>query len=359
MKNLSHTDATLERLTADGRIRSYALVVGYGADEWTRTSEDVNLDTCFDAASLGKVFPTSTLILKAVDEGKLSLTDTIDRFFPNTPDDKRQITIRHLLTHTSGMLRREFPDDVAVRGRESIAEFILNTPLSYPTGTKYAYCCTGYILLGFILERVFGMPLDEAFARLLCQPLGLARSGYNLPPDAPNAVNCNHDLNITDIRRDDNLVKRMRGIPAGSGGNYCTAADLQKFVRAIIRRDKRLYSRAMFDLSEQNCTEGLEVLDPQRGIENHALGFVYVNRYCEQARDLFPDGSLGHTGWTGQSFYLNRDRNLYVILLTDAMRCTVRKYGKTIDDCVHGIRIEVHRAIARDLEIRSPYCENT
>ena len=90
------------------------------------------------------------------------------------------------------------------------------------------------VLLGFIVEKAFGMTLDEAFQRLLCDPLGLTRSRYNLPSDEPNAVNCNSRLSVQDIRRDDHNVAMMNGIPAGAGGNYCTAADLRKFVKAII-----------------------------------------------------------------------------------------------------------------------------
>ena len=207
------------------------------------------------------------------------------------------------------------------------------------------------VLLGFIVEKAFGMPLDEAFQHLLCEPLGLTRSRYNLQHDEPNAVNCNCKLSVTDIRRDDHNVEMMNGIPAGAGGNYCTAADLRKFVKAIIRKDERIYSEATFDLAERNCTEGLETMDRNRGIENHALGYTYVNQNCAQARDLFPDGSIGHDGWTGQSFYLNRDMDLYVILLTDATRCTVKKYGRPNYDEVCAVRAEIHRAIKADLEL--------
>ena len=351
MKEMINTEKLLRDKIADASVTSYALLIGYGDDEWCFTTDNVDLDTYFDAASIGKVFPTTTLILKAIDEGRISLDDKIDRFFPNVPEDKKNITVKHLLTHTSGMLRKPFPDNVAERGRESIVEFILSVPLSHPIGSKYAYCCTGIILLGFIVEWAFGMTLDVAFERLLCKPLGLTRSRYNLPPDEPNAINCNHDLRVCDIRRDDYNVQRMNGIPAGPGGNYCTAGDLRKFVKAVMRRDERLYSREIFDISEKNYTEGLDVEDVARGIENHALGYTYVNKNCPQACDLFPDGSLGHDGWTGQCFYFNRDMGLYVIFLTDANRCTVKKYGESHYDEVRALRAEMHRAIKKDLGI--------
>lgn len=75
---------------------SYALAVGYKVEEWIYTSDNVNPDTYFDEASIGKVFPTSTLVLKAISDGHLSLDDTLEKFFPNIPSDKKNITIKHM-----------------------------------------------------------------------------------------------------------------------------------------------------------------------------------------------------------------------------------------------------------------------
>ena len=349
LKTLLNTEKFINEKLADKSIESYAIIVGYGDDEWVFMSDDVNMDTYFDAASIGKVFPTTALALKGIDKGLLSLDDTVGKFYPDAPADKQNITIKHLLTHTSGMIRKQFPANVAERGRDSIAEFVLNTPCEYELGTMYAYCCSAILILGFILEKVYGLTLDRAFEELLCKPLGLTRSKYNIAHDEPNAVNCNHDPNVTDIRWDDNNVKLMRGIPAANGGNFITAGDLQKFVKALIAKDARLYSEEMFEISERNYTEGLPVLDEKRGQENHGLGFTYVNENCYQARDLFPDGSIGHNGWSGQSFYLYRPLGLYVIFLSNATRCTAKKYGHTDDDVVHNLRADLHKAIKLDL----------
>jgi CubicO group peptidase (beta-lactamase class C family) len=351
MKKLTETEKILNKMLTDKTFTSYALLVGFGADEWEFMSDDVNLDTYFDLASVGKVFPTSTLALKAIDRGLLSLDDTLEKFFDNVTEDKKNITVKQLLTHTSGILRYPFPDNVAERGRESISEFIFSTPLAYEPGTKYAYCCSGIILLAFIVEKVYGMTMNEAFEKYLCKPLGLTRSQYDIALDEPNAVICHHNPEVFDCRRDDNNGVRMGNIPCGSGGDFGTAGDLRKFVKAVMNMDERLYSKETFRIAEQNYTKGLEVLDLKRGAENHALGYTYVNENCIQARDLFPDGSIGHDGWSGQSFYLNRELGLYVILLTNATRCTAIKYGETDDDVVYGMRVEIHKAIKADLGI--------
>lgn len=333
---------------------SYALLVGYGAHEWQYFSNDVNQDTYFDAASLGKVFPTTALALRAIGDARLALDDTLEKFFPFVPADKKDVTVKNLLTHTPGMLRHPYPEKLGLGGRDAVAKFIFSHPLAYETGKSFAYCCDGIFLLGLILEKVFGMPLEQAFECYVKQPLGMARSTYHIAIDEENAVLCNHRADLGGLIYDDDNVRRLCGIPAGNGGLFVTARDLKTFVKALIAKDERLYPESMYALAEQNYTKGLSVLDEKRSTENHGLGFVYVDEQCEQARELFPKGSIGHVGWSGQSFYLNRERELYVILLTNSMRCQhleKKLHGTARDRAVHQMRIDIHRAIKKDLNL--------
>lgn len=351
---LKHTRLEIQEKLKSKDFGSYALLVGYGDQEWQYMSDDVNLDTYFDAASIGKVFPTTALALHATGKGLLSLDDSLEKFFPYVPADKKDITVQNLMTHTSGMLRRPYPEQLGLRGRDGVAEFIFSHPLAYETGTHFAYCCDGIMLLGLIIEKVFGLPLEEAFERFVKQPLGMTRSTYHIAMDEENAVLCNHRADLGGLIYDDDNVRQLCGIPAGNGGLFITAGDLQKFVKALIRKDERLYPAEYFDLAEQNYTKNLTVLDEKRSTENHGLGFVYVNENCAQARELFPEGSIGHVGWSGQSFYLNRDLPLYVILLTNSMRyqnLEKKLPGIERDHAVHQMRIDIHRAIKKDLEL--------
>ena len=113
IKKLENTEKTLRDLSGRGFIKSYILLVGYEGNEWQINSPDVNADTYFDAASLGKILPTTPLALMAIDRGLLSLDDTLEKFFDNVPDDKKNITVKQLLTHTSGIIRKEYTDGVA------------------------------------------------------------------------------------------------------------------------------------------------------------------------------------------------------------------------------------------------------
>ena len=348
---LNGTRRLIEEKVSGGSLGSYFIEVYYRGEAVTLRSEDVNEDTVFDMASLGKVFPTATLAIRAIDDGVLSLSDRLDKFFPEAPKDKAGITVKNLLTHTSGMLRASYPDGVAARGRDSIIEFLFSRPLSDPTGERYAYCCDGFLLLGFILERVYGKSLDVLLEERIARPLGLTRTGYGTANGMENSVTCLTRLVPGESLIDDCNLRRIGDIPAGNGGNHTSPHDLRSFVRALMEKDGRLYSEEAFRLAEQNYTAGLPVLDEHRGLDNRGLGFVHVNERCYQACELFPDGSIGHEGYTGQSFFLNRDAELYVIILSDATRCTVKKYGRANYDEVCDLRAEIHRAVKADLSL--------
>lgn len=352
MAELLKTKALLAKGLAQNWFDSYALVVGLGEQEWVYTSDNVDMDTYFDAASVGKVYPTSTLVLQAVSEGRLSLSDTLGKFFPEAPADKRDVTVTQLLNHTSGILRSEFPCDVAKEGRKSILAHVLSQPVAFAPEQYSAYSCDALLLLGFILEQIYEMPLDELFAKKLLAPLGLSRSKYNVRADEENVAICYHRPNPPlPYLWDDCNVTAMQGIPAGNGGNYCTAADLRVFVRALMARDERLYSRELYDVAERNYTKDIPPLPDYPCYGNYGLGYEYVDELCPEANSLFPEGSVGKTGYTGQTFYFNRDMGLYVILLTNATRYTVLRFGEERYEEVCKMRREIHAAIREDLAL--------
>ena len=97
---LNNTINEIELKLKNKDFSSYALLVGYGDSQWQYFSDDVNLDTYFDGASVGKVFPTSALALQAIGKGLISLDDKLTRFFDDVPNDKQNITVKQLMTHT-------------------------------------------------------------------------------------------------------------------------------------------------------------------------------------------------------------------------------------------------------------------
>jgi len=291
---------------------------------------------------MGKILITTTLILKAVGEKKLSVDDTLDMFFDNIPEDRRKITLKQLLTHTSGIVRCPLPAEVAEKGNDVLADYIIRNPLAYKPGEGKRYSCNAFILLGFIVEKIYGMPLDEAFYTYTKQTLNLTRSRFNIAVDEPNAAVSYRRPKVGKYRVDDDNVYNMKGI-AGSGAQFWTMGDMEKFCDAILAKNTELYPEEIFTLAEQSHTGSL-------GEDANGLGWLIVDERYRQTGRLFPTGSFGHCGHTGTSFFFNREKDLYAVIFTNATRCLWLKCNYTYDySVICKMREDIHNRILNDI----------
>lgn len=341
---LVETEKLMNELKSEKTLDTYAVAVCRKGEKAYLFSDDADKDTYFDIASMGKVLITSTLILKAVGEHKLSLDDTLDKFFDKVPADKRNITVEQLLTHTSGIVRCFIPRDVADKGRSALAEHIINNPLAYKPGEGKIYSCNAFILLGFILEKIYGTPLDELFYANTHKTLGLTRSKFNIATDEKNAAVSYHRRDVSEYRVDDDNVYNMRGI-AGSGAQFWTLDDMVRFCDAIMAKDERLYPKEIYDLAEKSHTAEL-------GEDANGLGWLVVDERYKQTGKLFPSGSFGHCGHTGTSFFFDRKQDMYVVILTNATRCSWVNHNFETEDysVICKMREQIHNKIREDLK---------
>lgn len=339
--NLSGTKEFMQKLIEDKAIGGYAVTVCKNGEKSFISSDGVDRETYFDIASMGKVLITTPLILRAVGEGKMTLDDTLDMYFDSIPNDRRKITVRQLLTHTSGIVRCPISREVADRGSNAVAELIINNPLACEPGKNCIYSCNGMILLGYIAEKIHKMPFDKAYEEIIKKNLGLTRSKFNIAADEENAIDSYTRSEVGEYRSDDINVYNMRGI-AGSGAEFYTMADIERYSEAVMAKSESLYAKELFDLAEQNHTGLL-------GEQSFGLGWFYADERYTQKGKLFPIGSFGHTGWTGTSFFFNREQNLYAIVLTNAARYSRLKHGCVHPEEIHRMRAEIHNAIYDDL----------
>lgn len=168
-------------------------------------------------------------------------------------DEKKNITVEQLLTHSSGIVRCDIPQKTADEGNDAVAEFILRCPLAYTPGTGYVYSCNGMILLGYILEKIYKTPLEDIFNQNIKKPLGYTRSEFNIAIDEANVAVCYRSENLDGLEhpRDDENIRVLK-TSAGSGGQFFTISDLERFADAVMSRSKMLYSKSIFDLAEKN-----------------------------------------------------------------------------------------------------------
>ncbi len=339
------TEKTLENLRRTGVFGDYAVYVRSRGETVFLSSDGADELSYVDVASMGKVLITSTLILRAAGEGRLSLDSVLPEFFAAVPDTLRQVTVRHLLTHTSGIVRFTFPQEARGYDREQLAAMMLAYPPRFAPGEDMVYSCNGFILLGMIAEKVFGKPLEELFERYIRRPLGLVRSCFRIAVDEPNAVVCYSRRDPAGQRYDDCNV-RVMDRAAGSGGQFWCVRDIAAYLAAVMGRDERLYAKEMFDLAERDYTP--------RFSEGRGLGWLYVDGRYPQTGRLFGAGSFGHCGHTGISMFVSRRQDLSVIVATNATRYANIKTGFSGYDYGDTMRMRaaVHNAIADDLEKR-------
>ena len=323
----------LDRLLDEGLISNIAVRVGRFdtvlADVYRSAGQKIDENTRFDMASVTKVMVTTPLALMALEQGAIALDTPVSAFF----HDPRGLTVRHLLTHTIGIGHK--PLNLAGNTYDNIAGHNLSIPADIPAGTDVMYSCPGFILLGKILEQIYGRRLDELFMVRIAAPLNLTRSRF-LPGGDGNTVNSNVADTETGLVNDYNC--RFLGGVAGNAGLFSCTADAEKYVRALLRGGAPLLKRETLAMAFQNYTPGMS--------ESRALGFVYVDEKYAQTGRLFPAGSIGHCGHTGQSIFFDPKSGLYVVILSDATRATVVKYGGERYNLVMDMRARIHNAIA-------------
>ena len=329
-----HLNKTIDGLISNGTVEHIAVRVGKRDDVICDVFRGgVCETTLFDMASVTKIMATTSLALIALDKGLLQLNDTVDKFY--TTD--KSLSVKNLLTHTMGIGYK--PLNKEGNTYENIVEKILDIPSDIPIGTDVLYSCPGFILLGKILEKIFGEPLNKCFDELVAKPLGLNNTSF-LPMDTSNAVNSNLNEDMRGIVNDYNC--QFLGGVAGNAGLFSNIYDMTKYVSFIQNRGKPLFSEETFLLAAHNHTAGMS--------ESRGLGFLYVDDGYSQTGGLFSQGAIGHCGHTGQSVFVDYRSGLYAIILSDATVSTVRKYGQEHYDEVMDMRSRVHAAIKQDMQ---------
>lgn len=258
------------------------------------------LDTKFNLASMTKMF-TAVAIAQLVEQGKLSYEDRVGKILPDHPNKEvaERVTVRHLLTHTSGLPSANSTAEKLLtslrQGARTVTEHLLafiNDPLQFEPGARFDYSNYGYILLGAIIEKASGQNYYTYIREHVFQPAGMFNSDfYELDSDPPNLATGFMDA-PQGTRRSNALFIGVRGMPAG--GAYSTVQDLLKFASAL-RGHKLLSAKATAELwrgSERNAHygSGFEVkrYNGTRIIGHGGGWFGITNRM-----DIYPD--LGYT----------------------------------------------------------------
>ena len=327
---LTEADAAVERFIAQGQLPGAALWIervghsshhrAYGQRAVEPVPEPLDEATVFDAASLTKPVVTATLVQLLRERGQLDVEAPLQRYLPGCGGaDKAGITLRQLLTHSSGLpsgLPRNGAGDWA--GKSDALRIACELPLAAPPGTQFRYSDVNYILLGLIVERASGQPLERLADQLLFQPLGMKDSGY-LPLRRMAAARIAPTEKMGDgqvLRGEvhDPTARKMGGV-AGHAGLFTTTADLARFARMLLAGGVAEDGRRL--LSPESVALLTTPQSPPDIAEQRGMGWDIVSPYARPRGNLYGPTSFGHTGFTGCAFWLDPATRSFFVLLSN------------------------------------------
>jgi serine-type D-Ala-D-Ala carboxypeptidase len=353
--------------TDDGTVPGLALLVaargrivfhdGFGARQLVPRMLPVFRDTLFDVASLTKAVVTSVLAMREVARGRLALELPVAELLPEFEGvDRARVTVRQLLSHSSGLpAHRPFWRQAATAAseRRAISLLAAREPLEYEPGARAVYSDLGFIVLGWLLERISGERLDVQARNQIAAPLGLTSTTFMSlsEPEARARVLGERSIAATQLcaerhrvligEVDDMNAMAMGGI-AGHAGLFSTAEELSQIAAALCRAWR----------GDDGGGSALAVRDVVRAFWSPSgvagstwrLGWDGPAAANSQAGTRFPRDGVGHLGFTGCSLWIDPARETWIVLLSNRVHPAIPK-----DDRFKRFRPMLHDAIVEAL----------
>jgi uncharacterized protein YbbC (DUF1343 family)/CubicO group peptidase (beta-lactamase class C family) len=327
-------DRVVEEAIREKKLPGAVVIIGkgdkvlhrkaYGSRALVPAIEPMTLDTVFDLASLTKVIATTTAVMQQVEEGRIRLDDRVADYIPGFERyGKDAISIRHLLTHMSG-LRPDLDLSDEFEGRDTAIRYALEEIPSAAPGRRFIYSDINFFLLADIVARTSGMPFERYVRERIFLPLGMKDTMF-LPPAsmqariAPTerceklAWPCGANAPMLRGVVHDPTARRMDGV-AGHAGLFGTGDDLVRFARMLLNKGTLDGVRVLSPLSVERMTSPAT---PPGEANVRGLGWDIASSFSGNSGDLLPVGSFGHTGFTGTSIWIDPVSKLFVIFLSN------------------------------------------
>lgn len=322
-------DAALQRNDCPGAV---VLVVhrdkvvfrkAYGRRAVRPAPEPMTADTVFDLASLTKPTATGTSVMLLIEQGKLRPEDPVAKHWPAfAAAGKPDVTVAHLLLHTSGLTADNALADYA-DGRDKALERVAALKLEAPPGTRFRYSDVGFIVLGELVEKLGGLPVDRFAKKHVFDPLKMTDTGYRPAGDVVKRVAPTGLRDKLTIRGEvhDPRAYRMGGV-AGHAGLFGTADDLARYARMLLRGGELDGARVLkadtvkLFTVPRDVPPGVGKDGPVKQLRSY--GWDVDTSYSAQRGDAFRRGEgFGHTGFTGTSLWVDPRSQTAVVILTN------------------------------------------
>ncbi len=327
-EQLASIDGIVEEAIRSGKTPGAVVLIGHRGQVVYRRAfghralepkkRPMTVDTIFDLSSLTKVVATTPALLQLVERGKLRIDDPVAKYWPEfQAHGKGQITVRQLLTHYSGLESALELKPKWSGYSTALQKIVAESPIS-PPGTRFLYSDVNFIILGELISRISGQPLDVYCDRNLFTPLGMKDTGFRLPPAMRSrfALTQNKGENSGKIiwwEVHDPVAYNMGGV-AGHAGLFSTAEDLAIFAQTLLQGGGTKEMRILSPLMVEKMTTPQS---PPNKMVLRGLGWDIDSPFSSGRGELFPVGAYGHTGYTGTSLWIDPVSETYIILLTN------------------------------------------
>ena len=320
MSELLHAERQIREGLIDGcvvlagNLKQDLFAGAWGFADKTR-QVPMAMDTIFDIASVTKAIGTNSVLLAALADGLIELDRPFTDYLPEfTGKQFGPVTVRELALHISGV-------DIGYcnTGTPSLMrEKILAVDFLKPPRAEYQYTCTNYILIGFLLEKIYGQNLAETAFERVFRPLQMNETGWTAP------VSGGSSRTIRTINADPGIIsdpgaRNYAPLPFGNAGIFTTAADLARYARMMLRNDGTVFPPHILNLCFTD-------LNPPQVAHPHSIGW-------DKMPDMIPAGlsdqTVFHNGWTGQTLWIDPGTERFVMVLTNRMKAWDRaKFGR-------------------------------
>jgi uncharacterized protein YbbC (DUF1343 family)/CubicO group peptidase (beta-lactamase class C family) len=310
-----------------GRGDTVVFRKAYGNRALVSAVEPMTLDTIFDMASLTKVVATTSAVMMLVEEGRIRLSDPVAQYIPDFAKyGKNRVTVRHLLTHMSGLRPDVDLGDPWV-GYDAAIALANEEILGAPPGRRFVYSDIGFFLLADIVAKVSKLPFDQFVAKRLFEPLGMKDSGFTPAPAlrpriAPTETCTPYGWPCAGPGAEmlrgtvhDPTARRMGGV-AGHAGLFSTADDIARFARMLLRGGELDGARVLSPLTVARMTSPST---PDDEANVRGLGWDMDSSYSANRGELLPVGSFGHTGFTGTSIWVDPATQMFVVFMSNRL----------------------------------------
>ena len=318
-----------------GNSKNMTFINAYGRFDYSHQSNPVTIDCIYDLASLTKVIATTSGIMRLVERGLLNINDPVsDHILDFGTKDKKQISIKNLLVHNSG-LSPGSPLYSCCKTKEIALDSLFNLKLQYNTGEKTVYSDLGFIMLGLVVEKISNQSLDIYVNQILNKEMGMKKTSFNPDNSIWNQIiPTDPDINMRLIKKPgmvrNKITRNFNGV-AGHAGLFSNASDLATFATMYLNQGNNNGGEIFKKASIDNFSK------KQSSKTTRALGWDTGNgNQKNKISNLFSDDAFGHTGFTGTSIWIDPTIDLYIILLTN------RTYEMTDRSLINKFRPRIH-----------------